>query len=55
VYVKEKGEVEKEQVKRIMRKSIRGSLKDYFLIGHLIGWHEQLWAIIKRKLVDDEN
>ena len=56
MYVKEKGEVEKEQVKRIMRKSISNSLKDYFLIGHLISLQEQLWTVIKRKLViDDDN
>lgn len=49
VQVKEVGEVEKGMVKRIMRTSIRSNLKDYFLIGNLIGWHDQLWAIIKRK------
>ena len=54
--VKEKGEVEKEQVKRIMRVSIKGSLKEYALIGHLVGWHTQLWSVIKRKVgLDEEN
>lgn len=48
--VKETGEVEKEEVVRIMRTSIRNSLKEYSLIGHLIGWHEQLWTIIKKTL-----
>ena len=47
--VKEHGEVEKEQVKRIMRTSFRNSLRDYFLIGHLVLWHEHLWAAIRRK------
>lgn len=47
--VKETGEVEKEQVKRIMRTSFRNSLRDYFLIGHLIGWQEHLWSAIRRK------
>jgi MFS family permease len=49
VHVNEVGEVEKDIVKRIMRKSIKSNLKDYFLIGSLINWHEQLWAILKKK------
>jgi len=52
--VKEKGEVEKEQVKRIMRTSFRNSLRDYFLIGHLIGWHEHLWSAIRKKLYEED-
>ena len=52
--VKEKGEVEKDEVKRIMRTSFRNSLRDYFLIGHLVLWHEHLWAAIRRKWYDDE-
>jgi hypothetical protein len=48
--VKETGEVDKEEVRRILRKSIRGGLREYFLIGYLIDWHEQLWAIIKKRL-----
>jgi MFS family permease len=55
VQVNEQGEVEKEQVKRIMRTSFRNSLRDYFLIGHLIGWREHLWAAIKRKWSDGED
>lgn len=51
--VKETGEVEKEQVKRIMRTSFRNSLRDYFLIGHLVVWQEHLWTAIKRKWYDD--
>lgn len=51
VHVKEVGEVEKELVVRIMRTSIRSNLKDYFVIGTLIGWHETLWQLIKRKLM----
>ncbi|HEY2727836.1 MAG TPA: MFS transporter [Parafilimonas sp.] len=47
--VKEQGEVEKDQVKRIMRSSFRNTLRDYFLIGHLVIWQEHLWAAIKRK------
>jgi len=50
IQVKETGEVEKEEVVRIMRTSIRSTLKEYFLIGHLISWHEHLWAIIKKRI-----
>lgn len=49
VSVKETGEVDKDEVRRIMRSDIRSSLKEYFLIGHLINWQEQLWAILKLK------
>lgn len=47
--VKETGEVEKDKVQQIMRRHIRGSMKDYFLIGHLADWQEKLWSVIKRK------
>jgi MFS family permease len=50
VHVKEVGEVEKELVVRIMRHSLKTSLKDFFVIGTLISWHGQLWEIIKRRL-----
>jgi MFS family permease len=53
--VKEQGEVEKDQVKRIMRTSVRNTLRDYFLIGHLVIWQEHLWTAIKRKLYDDRD
>lgn len=51
VHVKEVGEVEKDMVVRIMRSSIKNNLKDYFVIGTLISWHEQLWAVIRRRLL----
>jgi MFS family permease len=50
VHVKEVGEVEKELVVRIMRHSIRSNVKDFFVIGILISWHEHLWDIIKKRL-----
>lgn len=50
VHVREVGEVEKELVIRIMRKSMNTSLKDFFIISTLVSWHEQLWQIIKRRL-----
>ena len=53
MYIKEKGEVEKEKVKCIMLAGIHNNLKEYFLIGYLIGLHEQLWTILKKKLVID--
>jgi MFS family permease len=49
--VKETGEVDRDVVVRIMRSSIRNNLKDYFLIGSLINWHEQFWAILKRRML----
>jgi hypothetical protein len=51
VHVKEVGEVEKDLVVRIMRHSMRSNLKDFFVIGILISWHEHLWEIIKRRLL----
>jgi MFS family permease len=49
IRVKEVGEVEKDVVVRIMRSSIKNNLKEYFLIGNLISWHDQLWGLIKKK------
>jgi MFS family permease len=48
--VEERGEVEKEKVVRIMRTSIRSNLKEYFLIGNIIQWNQQLRAIIRKKI-----
>lgn len=50
VQVKETGEVEKDQVRRIMHKSVRSSLKDYFFLDYLKGRHQQLWTILKRNV-----
>jgi MFS family permease len=47
--VKEIGEVNKDIVRRIMRKSIRNNLKDYFIIGDLMVMHAQLKAVVKTK------
>ena len=55
IQVKERGEVEKDQVKRIMRTSFRNSLRDYFLIGFLLTWHDHLWAAIRRKWKYDDD
>lgn len=50
VHVNEVGEVEKDFVVRIMRHSIKTNLRDFFIIGTLMSWQEQLWEIVKRKL-----
>jgi MFS family permease len=47
--IRETGEVEKNVVKRIMRTSIKSNLKEYFVIGNIISWHEQLAAIVRKK------
>lgn len=49
--VKETGEVEKDEVRRIMRSTLRNSLKDYFVIGQLISWQEQLWRLVRKRNV----
>lgn len=50
IRVKEVGEVEKDVVVRIMRSSIKHNLKESFLIGNLISWHDQLWGLFKKKI-----
>ncbi|MDQ0108698.1 MFS family permease [Chitinophaga terrae (ex Kim and Jung 2007)] len=47
--VQEKGEVNRNTVVRIMRTSIRGNLKDAFLIGNLINLHDQFKGFIIRR------
>jgi hypothetical protein len=53
VTVKEEGEVEKNVVVRIMRSSIKNNLKEAFVIGQLINWHEQLWGFIRKRKPGD--
>lgn len=53
VTVKEEGEVEKNVVVRIMRSSIKNNLKEAFVIGQLITWHEQLWGFIRKRKPGD--
>lgn len=48
--VKETGEVNKEDVRRILRKSVRGTLREYFLIGQFIGLQEHIWSMFRKKL-----
>jgi MFS family permease len=49
VRVKEVGEVEKNLVVKIMRSSIRNNMKDYFVLGNMLNWHNHLLAIIRKK------
>jgi MFS family permease len=55
VPVKEVGEVEKDVVVKVMRSGIRNSLKDAFIIGNLLNWHEQLWRFIRKRTFGGEN
>jgi MFS family permease len=40
--VKEKGEIEKDIVVRILRSTIKNSVKDYFVVGTLLNWRQQV-------------
>jgi MFS family permease len=48
--VTERGEVEKEKVMRLMRHTIRNNLRETFLIGNIINWHEELRLLVRRRL-----
>lgn len=50
--VTEKGEVEKEKVVRLVRHTIRSNLKETFLIGDIIQWHEQIRQLVWRRLMN---
>jgi MFS family permease len=50
--VKEAGEVEKDIVKRIMRKSLRSNMRDYFVIDVIMNWNSALTTMLKGKRVD---
>jgi MFS family permease len=47
LHIREEGEVDKEKVKRIVKTSVKMNLKEYFLIGDLIAWHDQLVALLR--------
>lgn len=49
IRVKEVGEVEKDVVVRVLRSHIKTNLKDAYVIGHLINWHEQFWRLLRGK------
>jgi len=50
IAVQEKGEVDKEKLVRLVRHSIRSNLKETFLIGDIMHWHEQLRAMVRRRI-----
>jgi len=47
IHINEVGEVDKELVKRIMRTSVKMNLKEYFLSGDIITWHDQLVTMLR--------
>jgi MFS family permease len=47
--VKEKGEVEKDVVVRIMRSTVRNNLKENFVVGSLMNGYSQLRDVFRRK------
>jgi MFS family permease len=50
IAVQEKGEIEKGKLRQLVRHSIRSNLKETFLIGDIIQWHEQLRAMVRRRI-----
>lgn len=51
--VKETGEVEKDEVVKMMRSNLRNSLKEKYVIGQLMSWHEQFWGLFRRRPSSD--
>ncbi|HWB91794.1 MAG TPA: MFS transporter, partial [Puia sp.] len=49
--VTEKGEVGKDKVRRLVRHTIKSNLKETFLVGDIIHWHEQLRQQVRRRLL----
>lgn len=47
--VNESGEREKDIVVRIMRSTLKNNMREYFLIGNLISWHDHIRNLIRRK------
>ncbi|MGE7776305.1 MFS transporter [Chitinophaga sp. NPDC101104] len=47
--VKEKGEVEKDVVVRIMRSTVRNNLKENFVVGSLMNGYSQIRNVFRRK------
>jgi hypothetical protein len=36
-------------VVRVLRSNLKSNLKDAFLIGQMINWHEQFWRLLRGK------
>ncbi len=49
VAVKETGEVEKDVVMKMMRGNIKSNLKEHYLIGHFVTWHDQFRDLLRKK------
>ncbi|MBX3253872.1 MAG: MFS transporter [Chitinophagaceae bacterium] len=47
--VKEKGEVKKDQVVRILRGNIKNTIKDYFIISQILSFHESIIEKIRKR------
>lgn len=53
--VKERGEVQKSEVIRVMRGNFKNNLKDYFILGQLISLHEQFKGILRKKVPSSDS
>ena len=49
VPVKEVGEVESDEVVRVLRSSIKQNLKEGFVVGNLVTWHARLLGMIRQQ------
>lgn len=47
INVREVGEIEKDYVRKIMRKSLKNNLKEYFIIGNIINMNAQFRTLFK--------
>jgi hypothetical protein len=50
VHVHEVGEVDTTLARRIIRKTFKTNVKDFFVIETLISWHNHVWQAIKKRL-----
>jgi MFS family permease len=51
VHVNEVGEVETSLARRIIRKTFKANVKDFFIVETLISWHTHVWEIIRKRLL----
>lgn len=51
VRVNEVGEVEKGLVRRIIRRTFKSGVKDFFVIDTLISWHSHVWKVVQERLL----
>lgn len=49
IAVKERGEVQKREVVRVMRGNLKNDLKAYFILGHIISFHERFIEILRKR------